>query len=221
VVVLERRSAFDSSVRSYNATVVCPADVLPIHMEDARSAIRMVSSAHDDELELLIEAAREYIEGRNNITLVSTQYSWVLPDWDQQRAEDGVIRIMLPRGPAQRVDSVDYFDTDDVAVAKDANWFSTNFDLIVDEYMPGIVVQKPNVTLPSISQRDNAITITWTAGFGDDPEDVPSTLRHAIRVLIAHWFEHPEAVITGTISSAIELSLNSLLARYHTGKYIN
>lgn len=40
---------------------------------------------------------------------------------------------------------------------------------------------------------------------------VPAKVRQAMKLLIGHWYEHREGVLTGTISKQIELSVHALL----------
>jgi uncharacterized phiE125 gp8 family phage protein len=67
---------------------------------------------------------------------------------------------------------------------------------------------------PDARRQMDAITITYTAGFGPLATDIPGDIKMAIAMLAAHWNENREAVLTGTISKEIELSVMSLLSHY-------
>ena len=43
----------------------------------------------------------------------------------------------------------------------------------------------------------NAFEVAFTAGYGDEASDVPAPIRHALKLLVAHWFEHREPVVVG------------------------
>ena len=43
----------------------------------------------------------------------------------------------------------------------------------------------------------NAFEVAFTAGYGDEASDVPAPIRHALKLLVAHWFEHREPVVIG------------------------
>ena len=43
----------------------------------------------------------------------------------------------------------------------------------------------------------NGFEIAFIAGYGDAPPDVPAPIRHALKLLVAHWFEHREPVALG------------------------
>ena len=43
---------------------------------------------------------------------------------------------------------------------------------------------------PEPGRPRNGIAIELRAGYGAAPDAVPATLKLAIRILVAHWFEH-------------------------------
>ena len=45
--------------------------------------------------------------------------------------------------------------------------------------------------------RLNAFEVDFTAGDGDEADDVPGPIRHALKLLVAHWFERREVVVLG------------------------
>lgn len=66
------------------------------------------------------------------------------------------------------------------------------------------------------------VRATYTAGYepGDpeadppgDPDvwDAPPVVQQAVRLLTMHWFVNREAVVTGTISTELQLAVDSLL----------
>jgi len=58
------------------------------------------------------------------------------------------------------------------------------------------------------------IEIDFDAGYGDDPTDVPEPLRQAMRLLIAHWYEHRGMAAVGQSVAALPQALGPLLAPY-------
>jgi uncharacterized phiE125 gp8 family phage protein len=71
-----------------------------------------------------------------------------------------------------------------------------------------------------VHRRDeNAVVITWWGGYGEDGRSVPSQIRHAILMLVAHWYDRRESVLTGSISKEIEFGVHSLLDSCRWGAY--
>jgi uncharacterized phiE125 gp8 family phage protein len=58
---------------------------------------------------------------------------------------------------------------------------------------PRIAVSDP----PIPGRPRNGISITVRAGYGALSEDVPATLRLAVKIIVAHWFENRGDVIPG------------------------
>jgi len=48
---------------------------------------------------------------------------------------------------------------------------------------------------PPIRVLPQSVATEFIAGYGDTPDKVPADIRHAIKMLIAHWYENREAVI--------------------------
>ena len=51
-------------------------------------------------------------------------------------------------------------------------------------------------------------------GFGAAATDVPDALRHAIRMLVAHWYENRGLAAIGGTVAMLPASVNALIAPY-------
>jgi uncharacterized phiE125 gp8 family phage protein len=49
---------------------------------------------------------------------------------------------------------------------------------------------------PSVLYVPNAVQVHFVAGYGADGSNCPARARMAIRQLVAHWYEHREAIST-------------------------
>jgi hypothetical protein len=58
-----------------------------------------------------------------------------------------------------------------------------------------------------------SVRVKFTAGYGA-AASVPSDLVSALMLLIAHWDQNREPVVIGTITSALPMSVDTLLAPY-------
>ena len=54
----------------------------------------------------------------------------------------------------------------------------------------------------------NAMPITITASVGGQPSN---SIKHAVRMLVAHWYENRRGVVTGVTATTIPLGVHSLL----------
>ncbi len=60
----------------------------------------------------------------------------------------------------------------------------------------------------------NAFEIAFTAGYGDEPTDVPAPIRQALTLLVAHWFERREPVVLGVGAQEVPTTVAGLLLPY-------
>jgi uncharacterized phiE125 gp8 family phage protein len=51
---------------------------------------------------------------------------------------------------------------------------------------------------PSTRSERGAVEITVISGYGDSVEDVPASLRHGIRLLVAHWYLERQPITFST-----------------------
>ena len=57
----------------------------------------------------------------------------------------------------------------------------------------------------------SGIELDLVCGFGEAASDVPELLRHALRTLVAHWYEHREPIEIGPEATAIPGAVSELL----------
>jgi uncharacterized phiE125 gp8 family phage protein len=90
-------------------------------------------------------------------------------------------------GPVQSVSAVKYYDPAGVlqtATLSDFDVFGTARNKTVSP--------KSGFSWPVTQNRTDAIKIEYVVGFGDDITDIPQTVRHALMMLVGHWYENRE-----------------------------
>lgn len=184
-------------------TVVIPPTREPVDIEGADGAkahLRVDGIDEDGQISAIITAAREFCEDFQARAFVTQTLELTLDAWPAGSC------IKIPRPPLQSVVSVTYTDKDGV----DATWDPSNY--VVDaKSQPGRIALAYGKSWPSVTlQPVNGVTIRYVAGYGDAAK-VPKKIRQAMLLLVGHWNEHREAVLTGTISKEIELAATALL----------
>lgn len=175
---------------------------LPISSGDLKRALGVTGDEHDRDIEELQQAAVNVFRRWTGREPVSTQYRLSLACWPN--------RIPLP--PLQSIESVSYYDVDGV----DQTLNAADYQLVTSDISEAEFFPAPNAELPGVQQgRVNAVRIEFTAG---DAEPLPE-VKQFIKLLVRHWYDNPSAVVTGTISKEIELSLRSIASSLHTGYY--
>jgi len=178
-----------------------PPAIKPVSEEELKAHLRVTSSAEDPEISAALEAAIAEIDGtgllgRAMITQQFTQMSVPVAS-----ARD----IELDITPAQSLDAVELVKRDGTIEAPDL----AGFELISDGERAWI---RAASGWPSdLESRPDAIRLTFTAGFGDTADDVPPTLRAAVKLLAAHRFEIRDEVVIGTITSQIPRGVDHLI----------
>lgn len=190
-------------------TLVTAPTVEPVTVAEAKVHCAVSRDDHDDLIERLITAARQACEAATRRALCTQTWDLTLPGWpdDDRRA-----RIYLPLPPLVSVTSITYLDAaGDEQTIDDATYK-------VRAGSPGIVSLRNGELWPSVLDEDDPITIRFVAGYGV-AANVPATLKQAMLLLVGHWYEHPEAVVTGTIATELPLAVKSLLATEAWGSY--
>jgi uncharacterized phiE125 gp8 family phage protein len=95
--------------------------------------------------------------------------------------------VYLSLGPVQSVSAIKYYDVDgtlQTATLADFNVFGTPNRISV--------LPKSGKAWPVTQMRDDAIKIEYVIGYGSTSASVPETVRHALMMLVAHWYDMRE-----------------------------
>ncbi len=166
----------------------------PVSVETAKLFLRVDGSQDDALIAALLKTARETGEGLARRAFVTQTLELTCDTWPANAV------LPLWRPPLQSVTSVKYLDRQGLE--------STWTDYRVDTHSePGKVLFN---SLPSVSlQETGAITVRFVAGYGLAVA-VPEQLKNGILLLVAHWFEHREAINVGNIVSEVPMGSKQL-----------
>lgn len=177
----------------------------PLTAEEARRHCRIEDASEDSYIETLIEAARRYCENITDRAFITQTWKLYLDSFPTE--------IELRRCPVISITSITYIANDGTTTT-----LSTDVYQLLPGTEPGIVTLKYNQTWPSIRGDVRGVIVTFTAGYGD-ASAVPESIKHAMKLLIAHWYRNRESVITGTISKDLEQTVEALLWSEKWGAY--
>jgi uncharacterized phiE125 gp8 family phage protein len=165
----------------------------PVTLNDVKDYLRIDADSEDFDSILtgLIIAAREYCETfQNRVYITQT--------WEQSFDSFPDLPLKFPKAPLQSVESIKFIDENNV----ESTWGATNY-IVDSDSEPGRLALSANGSWPSVNLRPiNAVKIRFIAGYGE-AEAVPEKMKLAMKMLIAHWFENPEAVIVGGVGSSM------------------
>ncbi len=174
----------------------------PVTLQEAKDHLRLTSTEEDGYVSTLIIAAREHVEQATGRPVITQSWRLLL-----DRFPDGAGAICL-KPNLQQVTALKYLDENGTQQTLDPAAYQVHVDPVV-----GLVEPVYDTTWPDHRRQRGAVTVDFDCGYGNR-DDVPQPLRQAMLLLIGHWFGHREAVITGTISSELPMSVRALLAPY-------
>ncbi len=182
----------------------------PLSLNEAKAHLRVDTGDEDTLIDSLITTARLQLEAALNAAFITQQWQWTFDCWPMSTI------IELPLRPLQTIDAVRVVDGDGTPTLIDPVTYAV--DAAAD--IPRIASRSGY--WPTPGARLNGIEIDFTAGFGAAPTDVPEDIRHAILLLIAHWFEHrePPGATTATTSGPVAIpdAVSVLLKRFRVAR---
>ncbi|MBF9232059.1 head-tail connector protein [Microvirga alba] len=167
--------------------------VEPVSLADMKAYLRVDDDAEDDLITGLIKAARLIVEAVSRRILIAQNWRVMLDRWPQDQT------VLLPLSPLLSVESVKVFDAS--GVSTEVTIDSIESDLSSDP--PRLIVR----SAPNPGRARNGIAIDVRVGYGDSPDSVPATLRLAIKIVVAHWFENRGDVAGDQVLPAEALAL--------------
>lgn len=133
-----------------------------------------------DDINLLIATVMSHLDGIDGIlrrALISQGWCDV---WDRFPAGD---QLRLALTPVQSVVSVTYFGSDGVSRDLDGSAYSLHSD-----FVGSYVRLASGRAWPSAADRDDAVKITYIAGYGENASSVPAEIRTAGKKLLQLWY---------------------------------
>jgi uncharacterized phiE125 gp8 family phage protein len=175
----------------------------PVTLAEARAWLRLDGTDEDALVTTLVAAARIHVESTTGRALLTQSWRVVLDCWPIDRS------VMLPVAPLQTLTEIRAYDE-----GGDASTIALAQFQAETAVAPARLLLPPSVGgMPALRQR-LGIEIDYVAGYGDDGSDVPADLRQALLVLVAHWFEHRDAVITAGSGAVIPEGFDRMLTPY-------
>lgn len=196
--------------------LITAPNVEPISLADARDHLRLVATgsplSHPDDtiVTALILAARQLLDGKAGI--LGRQLITATWELSLDRFPENEIKIPLP--PLQSIVSVKYDDVNGTEQTVSA----ANY--VVDARSePGWVVPVESFSWPDTMNTINAVRVRFTAGYGNAATNIPEPLIVAMKLLLAHWYQHRTPVIVGASAQDLPLSVEALISPYRIWEF--
>lgn len=195
--------------------LISPPAAEPISLEDAKLHLRVSVTDDDSLITSLITAAREHAEVICRRAFISQQWLmtgdrfpspmvgkltefWTGQQWGLAGL-GGVSQflptdrtgygIVLPISSLRSVDSITYIDTGGVQQTLDPSTY------LVDLNDPARIMPAYGVVWPNTRQQINAVSVTYTVGYGTAAASVPEGIKAWMKLRIGSLYEHRESFV--------------------------
>ncbi len=183
-----------------SAILLIPPSAEPWPVAEAKHFLRVEHDDDDAVIAALIAAARGHVEALTRRALLLQRWRFVLDAWPANG------RLSLRMGPLRSVIAARVFDAAGNAHSIDVETF------VVDAAAD--IVASPYWSLPLPGRLTAGIELDAELGYGAAASDVPDALRHAIRMLVAHWYDNRGLAAIGASAAMLPGGLGALIAPY-------
>ena len=159
----------------------------PITVAEAKTHLRVDHTDEDTHIGILVDAATAHVDGYSGIL----GRALVTQTWTQDFEEWPCERLRLPLAPISAISSITYYDANNASQTLSSSYYS----LIEDDLSPA-AVWGSTVTLPNLYDREDAIRVTFVAGYGA-ASAVPAAIKAAMFLIVADLYENREPVVVG------------------------
>jgi len=171
----------------------------PLTRAEAKAFLRVETDAEDTLIDALIAAARRHVEAESGRILMDQTWRFSLDRWPLR----GI--IPAPVAPVRTILEVTVAAADGTPVALPEGVLA-----LVGDRAPALIRVSPaQVWAPLVSH--GGIVITLAAGYGPLADDVPADLVQAVRLMLAHLYEHRDGPGDAT---ALPAAARALIAPY-------
>lgn len=177
-------------IRIVTPPTVQPIDILGLaalkqHLNEAPDV-----SDVDDLISTYCQVAWDYCERYTWRQLLTASLRLSRPCWRRT--------FVLPRPSVSEVVSVQYFDAQNELQTLDAaDWRAD-----LEEEVAELEIRN----FPQLCDRIDAVRVNYVAGYGDETDDFPPVLLHAVRLLVGQYYEtrEPSDADTSTVDALLE-----------------
>ena len=185
-----------------SSILLTPPAAEPLTLADAKAYLRVAHSDDDAVIAALIAGARSHVEAQTRRALITQTWRLIRDAWPP----DG--RIAVAPAPLRSVVAARVYDAGGATHAVDTGAFVAD-----KSAAPAVLAFAPG-TLAGSGRAAAGIEIDVEVGYGAAPANVPETLRQALLLLVAHWYENRGLIAIGRSVAVLPLPIAALIAPY-------
>lgn len=176
-----------------NLTLIAAPAVPLYSIDDVKVAIKRTDIDDDDgHIQRLIDVVTAKLDGPDG----DLGRALINQTWAEELDEFPISeRFWFVLAPVSSIVSVEYFDLDNQLQTFDAANYSRH-NGILHSY----IRLAPTASWPSTFDRDDAVKVTYVAGYGPAASNVPKQILQAGHLLIGHYDRFRQTHVAGTIT---------------------
>lgn len=169
----------------------------PVTLDEAKQHLRITHSDEDAYIASLLIAAYQVAQDFCQCIIPLQTF--------EGKIDRFPCEIRLPRDPVVSVESIKYFDTSGVETTLDPSAYHLSKSPLKSTIKPAY-----NTSWPDTQSGFDKVTIAFTAGYAEPPEN----MKAAIKLIIGELYMNREQSIVGTIVARVPLSAEYLLSPF-------
>ena len=186
-------------MRTYQ--VITPASTYPVSLTEAKSHLKVDTTADDTYITSIIKAATQLSEEYTNRFFIDTVIDQTCSDFAQLQT--------LFKSKVSAVAYVKYYDSDNSLQTLSATVYDTQLN-----YEPSQIQLAYDKSFPEITKRNDAVVARYTVGYGSAASDVPEIIKQAILLTIGNFYQNRNSVVIGRIATELPMNVKWLLDTY-------
>ena len=155
--------------------VITPASTYPVSLTEAKSHLKVDTTADDAYITSIIKAATQLSEEYTNRFFINTVIDQTCSDFAQLQT--------LFKSKVSAVAHVKYYDSDNSLQTLSATVYDAQLN-----YEPSQIQLAENQSFPRITSRNDAVVARYTVGYGT-ASDVPEIIKQAILLTIGNFYQ--------------------------------
>lgn len=179
-----------------------------VQTDHAKPWLRIDHSDEDTLIASLVTRATNVVEHLTNRQMINASWTYQVDMFPHQNA------IFFPIAPLVSVTSITYTDANGAEQTLPTSVYGVG--TIRD---PGRIFLKSGQEWPSTLDQANVVTVVAECGYGANYHSVPEPLKHAVLMLVSHYYEHREAVDPkGNTFAEVPLGVKNICHQFEVGK---
>jgi uncharacterized phiE125 gp8 family phage protein len=164
-----------------------PPTTEPLTLDEAVRHLQLAVDNDNSYITALIQTARDVAENATGQVLMASTWRAACETWPTNG------RISLTVAPVTAVTFVKYYPKGSTSLTT-VNAADYTVSTAVT---PAVITFAETFAEPDLAERPDAVQVTFTAGNATAALVAPS-LKHALRILVRHYYDHPESVASGS-----------------------